>query len=106
MSDDQDGCECVSFFWYRPTRVVPDQRPLNGCVCVCVCVCVCAFSNLNARRIPICLVCKLTSTAAAAADNSAPLRVPLTARERQKERGELGDAERKGMVLFSCQRVP
>ena len=23
--------EC--FFWYRPTRVVPDQRPLNGCVC-------------------------------------------------------------------------
>ena len=29
--------EC--FFWYRPTRVVPDQRPLNGCVCVCVCLC-------------------------------------------------------------------
>ena len=27
--------EC--FFWYRPTRVVPDQRPLNGCVCACVC---------------------------------------------------------------------
>ena len=25
--------EC--FFWYRPTRVVPDQQPLNGCVCVC-----------------------------------------------------------------------
>jgi len=24
--------EC--FFWYRPTRVVPDKRPLNGCVCV------------------------------------------------------------------------
>ena len=22
------------FFWYRPTRVVLDQRPLNGCVCV------------------------------------------------------------------------
>jgi len=21
-------------FWYRPTCVVPDQRPLNGCVCV------------------------------------------------------------------------
>jgi len=31
--------EC--FFWYRPTRVVPDQRPLNGCVYVCVCVCGC-----------------------------------------------------------------
>ena len=26
--------EC--FFWYQPTRVVPDHRPLNGCVCVCV----------------------------------------------------------------------
>ena len=24
--------EC--FFWYWPTRVVPDKRPLNGCVCV------------------------------------------------------------------------
>ena len=24
------------FFWYRPTRVVLDKRPLNGCVCVCV----------------------------------------------------------------------
>ena len=31
MSDDQDGCEWVSFFWYRPPQV--DQRPLNGCVC-------------------------------------------------------------------------
>ena len=26
--------EC--FFWYRPTRVVPDKRPLNGCCC-CYC---------------------------------------------------------------------
>ena len=34
--------ECFS--WYRPTRVVPDQRPLNGCVCVCggVC-CICCY---------------------------------------------------------------
>jgi len=31
--------EC--FFWYRPTLVVPDKRPLNGCVCVCVHACVC-----------------------------------------------------------------
>ena len=31
--------EC--FFWYRPTWVVPDKRPLNGCVCVCVCACAC-----------------------------------------------------------------
>ena len=22
-------------FWYRPTQVVPDKGPLNGCVCVC-----------------------------------------------------------------------
>jgi len=28
--------EC--FFWYRPTQVIPDKRPLNGCVCVCVAV--------------------------------------------------------------------
>jgi len=25
--------EC--FFWYRPTRVVPDQRPLNARCCCC-----------------------------------------------------------------------
>jgi len=24
-------------FWYRPTRVVPDQRPLNGRRCCCCC---------------------------------------------------------------------
>jgi len=23
-------------FWYWLTRVVPEERPLNGCVCVCV----------------------------------------------------------------------
>ena len=23
-------------FWYRPTRVVLEKGPLNGCVCVCV----------------------------------------------------------------------
>ena len=28
--------ECL--FWYRPTRVVPDQRPLNGRCCCCFCV--------------------------------------------------------------------
>ena len=27
-------------FWYRPTWVVLEKGPLNGCVCVCVCVCV------------------------------------------------------------------
>ena len=37
--------EC--FFWYRPTRVVPDKRPLNGCVCVCVCVILRQYWILN-----------------------------------------------------------
>ena len=32
--------EC--FLWYRPTRVVPDQRPLNGCRCCCCYVSACA----------------------------------------------------------------
>jgi len=35
--------EC--FLWYWPTRIVPHQRPLNGCVCVCVCVCVCGENS-------------------------------------------------------------
>jgi len=26
-------------FWYRPTRVVPEKGPLNGCVCVCAYSC-------------------------------------------------------------------
>ena len=42
MEEDDKGCPIVRmgvsgcFFWYRPTRVVLDQRPLNGCVCVCI----------------------------------------------------------------------
>jgi len=28
-------------FWYRPTRVVPDKRPLNGCCCCCCCCSAC-----------------------------------------------------------------
>ena len=31
-----------SSFWYRPTRVVPDQRPLNGRCCCC-----CAAKKLH-----------------------------------------------------------
>jgi len=34
MSNNQDGCEWVSFFWYQPTRVMPDNRSLNGRVSV------------------------------------------------------------------------
>jgi len=34
MSDDQDGCEWLSVSSGTGyTRVVLDQRPLNGCVC-------------------------------------------------------------------------
>jgi len=29
----------VLTFWYRLTRVVLENGPLNVCVCVCVCVC-------------------------------------------------------------------
>jgi len=42
--------EC--FFWYRPTRVVPDKRPLNGCVCVCVCVCVNRWRQRGSEKSP------------------------------------------------------
>ena len=36
--------EC--FFWYRPARVVPDQRPLNGRCCYCCCCCCYAMGML------------------------------------------------------------
>ena len=39
--------EC--FFWYRPTRVIPDKRPLNGGVCVCACVRACVRARARAR---------------------------------------------------------
>jgi len=35
------GVSGESSFWYRPTRVVPDQRPLNGRCC-----CLLLFMNL------------------------------------------------------------
>ena len=54
MSDDQDGCEWVSFFWYWPTRVVPDQRP---CVCVCVRACVCACVRACVRVLVGVVIC-------------------------------------------------
>ena len=52
MSVDQDGCECECFFWYRPTRVVPEKGPLNVCVCVCVRACVraCVFRFIEKQR--------------------------------------------------------
>jgi len=49
--------EC--FFLYQPTRVVPDQRPLNGCVCVYGCVCVRVYLNYSEPsravvEVPVC----------------------------------------------------
>jgi len=36
MSDDQDGCEWVSFSSGTGLPgVVPNQRPLHSCVCAC-----------------------------------------------------------------------
>jgi len=35
-----------------PPRVVPDQRPLNGCACVCVCVCACVRACVCGDIIP------------------------------------------------------
>ena len=48
--------EC--FFWYRPTRVVPDQRPLNGRCCCCCCLIFaltwrCLVDNFVCSRITI-----------------------------------------------------
>ena len=59
-SVDLDDSVHHRFFWYRPTWVVPDKRPLNGCVCVCVCVnwlqlrrdelLVCAYRRMTRKR--------------------------------------------------------
>ena len=45
-------------FWYRPTRVIPDQRPLNGRRCCCC--------SLTIEPIPVTYLatCPLSSTAA------------------------------------------
>jgi len=50
--------EC--FFWYQLTRVVLDQRLLNGCVCVSVkfvfyqnyfIICICTYKSLSAAQL-------------------------------------------------------
>ena len=57
-------CEC--FFWYQPTRVVPDQQPLNGCV-LCVFLQICLkfyeheFMEL-ACQCPAVVVCRCSPT--------------------------------------------
>ena len=42
------------FFWYRPTRVVPDKWMLNGCVCMCVSdtqTCKCTLQCLHYTKV-------------------------------------------------------
>ena len=42
--------EC--FFWYRPTWVVPDQRPLNGrCCCCCLSVFSCTVLFVSISQV-------------------------------------------------------
>ena len=43
-------------FGYRPTRVVPDKGPLNGCMCVCV-FDIFMHRMVGARGIMFCAVC-------------------------------------------------
>jgi len=52
--------EC--FFWYRPTRVVPDQRPLNGCVCVLYLFMThCCKSKSSYVLVAVCIIVELVS---------------------------------------------
>ena len=37
-------------FWYRPTQVVLEKRPLNDCVCVCVCVKQVTIQNIRTKQ--------------------------------------------------------
>ena len=41
--------EC--FFWYRPTRVVPDQRPLNGRCCLLLYVIMTYDRDLHIKKV-------------------------------------------------------
>ena len=38
--------------WYRLTWVVPEKRPLNGCVCVCVVVLIICLQSFDAVGSP------------------------------------------------------
>jgi len=46
-----------SSFWYRPTRVVPDQRPLNGRCCCCIPIYLFSEIFSGVSRGPICSSC-------------------------------------------------
>jgi len=65
MEEDDKGCSMIRrgvsgecFFQYRPTRVVPDQRPLNGCSC---CYCTdCLFQDASSFNESCCNDCEVT----------------------------------------------
>ena len=65
--------EC--FFWYRPTRVVTDKRPLNDCVCVCVCV----FIAVEVSRVRGCVIVTNTdwTTMLAGRSTYSPIQTPF-----------------------------
>ena len=44
-------------FWYRPTRVVPDKGPLNGCECVYTEPSLCWVSSIGSQRDASCNSC-------------------------------------------------
>ena len=52
--------EC--YFWYQPTRVVPDKRPLNDCVCIIIII-VIIITNVS-----VCLYSKYYEKTALLAD--------------------------------------
>ena len=76
------------FFWYRPTRVVQDQRPLNGCVCVCVCacvracVCVCVCCNFSVEETVLCTVPQVVQNLQQAASRAKRLKSAGSAQEK------------------------
>lgn len=53
------------FFWYQPTRVVPDKVPLNSCVGACVCMCMKSAAKSLALALSQTVVLSLLSSALA-----------------------------------------
>ena len=57
-------------FWYRPTWVVLEKGPLNGCVCVCVCL-LSQTAACLARLAFYCYIEKVTTLARLACEQTA-----------------------------------
>jgi len=68
-----------SSFWYRPTRVVPDQRPLNGRCCCCISDITCMECKDAAdcyRCSVVCNVC-LSDVMMSCANMAEPITMPF-----------------------------